>query len=144
MIEKIFATIFIGYFLVSLIYSFRATGMIRDARNKLHLEFFDFEKELNHKVEEYTCYSTGHPYTWSQVTYAEKVNELMESIHWTRFLPHWTGPATYSIKKDEEKRFIYIVSGEDDYDWTSLLHYEEWLESNKDVALAIRKYKSNT
>lgn len=88
---------------------------------------------------EYSFYSTGHPYVWVGISYEDAVKLLVNACRGFQGYPQ---PAQYSLKVDSNRKRAYLVSGERDFNFSKLMHYDEWIASNEDVAKNIANYKS--
>ena len=98
-------------------------------------------------IGEYEFFTTGHPDVWVQTNYKDLCKIIGSSC---RGVPGSTvgsyivGPANVFVKINEEKKAIYvIVSGSESTkcEWPQLMHYQEWVESNKALAERIAEYK---
>ena len=100
----------------------------------------DFESSLQSSLPSYRAFTNNHPYVWGEVDYESWKNEYIKSI--TIGVGGSADCPELSIRVIEATRSIYLVSGTEQFDWTSLYHYEEWIESNSQVAERIRRFKS--
>ena len=103
----------------------------------------NLEAELKDDISKYKIYTTGHPYTWSEVSYEEKFSYIVNSAGWSLYFPWWHKACPFVTKVDENNKFIYIVTEHDNFDWSKLKHYDEWLKSNENVAKNIENYKNS-
>ncbi|NQD38295.1 hypothetical protein HPT27_14805 [Permianibacter sp. IMCC34836] len=109
-------------------------------RDLSKMKLSEFESSLQSPLSSYQAYTNNHPYVWGEVDYNQCKDEYLRSIS--------LGPnlSTYcpkvSLRVIESTKSIYLVAGTDQFDWSSLYHYEEWIESNKEVSERIREYKS--
>ena len=74
---------------------------------------------------EYKYFSTGHPYTWTEIS----EDEVLDMVKWSTIgyrapLPI---PPQLLLHVNEEKRAVYIVTHQQQFDWNSLAHYEDYV-----------------
>lgn len=108
---------------------------------KFWVEITLFKKSLKYPIQDYQCFSTGHPYVWVEVLFDDVCDEIDKTLYQTHIFT-WR-KASFSLKNDEEKKRIYIVHG-NKFNWNKLKHYDEWIESKKEVANRIALYKKNS
>ena len=111
----------------------------REALAKLN----KLEAEIECDISEYKIYTTGHPYTWSEVTYDKKFDYIINSSGWDLYIPWWHKACSFVTKVDEHNKFIYIVTNREKFDWSKLQHYDQWLESNNEIENNIKKHKDS-
>ena len=108
--------------------------------NEAIKRFQMFQEKLTGIKSDYRFYTTGHPYTWSETS--EK--EIYESFKNLKYSRH-ARPNDYLLNSNEQEKAIYIVyTRAKSFDWSSLLHYDEWLKNKEATRGAIAKYKSHT
>jgi hypothetical protein len=105
----------------------------------LNHRFEEVKASLLYPFDEYTTYSNNHPYVWGEVDFEQTRRWLFESVNAKNFVPN---RLKFSLKKDDDIRAIYIGVGTESFDWSSLKHYEEWLESNQEVSQNILKNRN--
>lgn len=126
---------FAMFFLVYAPIKIKALNQI--ARKKME----EFERSLSHPVSEYECYSTGHPYTWTKIDYSD-FSSTVESAGFCKALPFFSYPQVISARVDEGGKRLYLVTRDLSFDWDSLMHYDEWLKSKKEVSERIAAHKA--
>ncbi|VUD67645.1 hypothetical protein TDB9533_03907 [Thalassocella blandensis] len=89
----------------------------------------------------YKFYTNGHPYVWDEVSLYDAIKLIELSVTGAHGVP--IDPPVYSIKIDEDKKNIYIVPHKVAYDFSKLKHYQEWLDSQREAAKNIAKYKNS-
>ena len=100
---------------------------------------------IKNEIEEYKFYTTGHPYVWVESSYEElctTIKSMCNSVP-SQSVVKIIGPANVFVKVNQEKRAIYVVVTEPidiNNRWPDLMHYDEWLESNKSISENIIKY----
>ncbi len=110
----------------------------------------DFEAILNNlksalvaPIEEYVTFTDGHPYTWTEVKFETLVAEVRKCIprRWRINFPYYP-KMTCWFRVDNENRRIYLVPYVFEFeDAGSLMHYQDWLESEPDVRKKIAEYR---
>jgi len=74
--------------------------------------------------DEYKYFSTGHPYTWSEIS----EDEALDLVKWSTIgLKGAPIPPQLLLHVNETKKAIYIVTHQKDYNWNSLTHYEDYV-----------------
>jgi len=88
---------------------------------------------------EYSFYTTGHPYVWVSINYQDALKHLVNACRGHKGIPI---AAVYSLKIDEDRKHVYLVCGIDNFNFSKLMHYDEWLLSNSEIAKNIAAYKN--
>jgi len=138
----------LGSFLIfiALIYIFylmlRAPEKIKKSNDHAKAKLLNFEKSLSRPITEYKAYSIGHPYTWVEIRYENFFKSITTSASFSRFPPYWDKAHTFCTKVDEDNKRIYLIPRHTKYDWERLMHYDEWIESNREVAENIAIYQN--
>jgi hypothetical protein len=82
-------------------------------------------------VSEYSFYTTGHPYVWVESSYDEMLASVEESCIGFQGTPQ---PARYKMRlSSEHKKIYYVANGLTTLDFGDLMHYDEWLDSKKQL-----------
>lgn len=118
---------------------------ISESKQAVKEAFATFEKNLRSSVSGYQAYTNNHPYVWGEADYKELYQSILDSARWSlRPNSAWPHRASeFSLRVDEERMAIYVAIGYSDFDWSSLYHYQEWLQSMADVGEAIKKHKES-
>ena len=110
-------------------------------------EIDKFYENLDMGLDEYKFFGRGHPYVW--VEFSRKVAEDIV-LRSCEIVPFPGSPFNFYDKSQRllyarsDLKHIYIVDrGETDRS-TDLLHYQEWLDSQKQVAESIARHKRNS
>ncbi len=102
------------------------------------LKLNQFLQALPDDTSTYTFYTDGHPYVWVE-TSLESIQDQIKQSH----QHHQPYGLTYEVQANEQRKAIYFVSiYRGKVAWPSLMHDDEWAESNKKVAENIRRYKA--
>ena len=89
--------------------------------------FTEFEDSLCDAVETYRCFTNNHPQVWGDTNYREIKEEVIDSPRIEpRSLLFFLFGDEFSLKADEDRKFVYVARGSDTFDWDSLCHEEEW------------------
>lgn len=88
----------------------------------------------------YKYYTNGHPYVWVESSYTGFLESIKYSAEGYRGMPQ---TPIYSIKVDDNSKSIYFVNRIENFDFNQLMHYQEWIDSNKQVSENIREYKNS-
>jgi hypothetical protein len=99
---------------------------------------------LKNNINEYSFYSTGHPYVWVDSNKIKMEKQIISTC--TRSFPGsdiYYDKAIYSLKIDQNNKSIYYVTDIENFDFNSLMHYQEWLDSQQQVAQNIAKHKNS-
>ena len=104
------------------------------------------KKELSKCVEESNCeesavsfYTDGHPYVWVESTKQELEKILDQSCIG---LQGASKPSSCKFKINKSTNSVYVVTENNIDKMSTLMHYQEWLDSNKIVAENIAKNKN--
>lgn len=82
----------------------------------------------------------NHPHVWVETTIDDAKNSIILAIPHIRGFS--SGKALYQTKIDIDKNAIYLViCVNKNSPWPNLMHYDEWIESNKVYADRIELYK---
>ena len=105
-------------------------------------EFKERCGECYDEKQGYRFYTNGHPYVWVEINYQEFLELMDDGIylkgqHGNKIFPRFS----YDINKDSKQ--VYVVPLVKDFNFSSLKHYQEWLDSQKQVAENIAKYKNS-
>jgi hypothetical protein len=119
---------------------------ISESRRSVEERFATFEASLVAEIPKYETFTNDHPYVWDDSNYFEMYEYILGSARWHFSPSHvWPNKATpFSLRVNEERKSIYIAVGSNSFDWSSLYHYDEWLESMADVGKAINEHKGST
>ena len=78
---------------------------------------------------DYKFYSTGHPYTWTEIS----EDEALDMVKWSAIgLYGMPIPPQLLLHVSEDKKAVYIITHQRKFDWKSLVHYEDWIRKDKD------------
>lgn len=139
-LTKVIAWCFCGYAIWHLLTNqMKISASNKAAKHKLD----SFEASLEKDISAYTVYTNGHPYNWSEYSYEKLCKKVLNSAGWSLVIPWWHEASSFVTKVDESRKMIYFIVGHNDFEWGSLKHYDEWLDSNKKVSKNIAKYKSS-
>ncbi|WP_444918316.1 hypothetical protein [Microbulbifer sp. JMSA003] len=89
----------------------------------------------------YTFYTDNHPYVWGEIE-KEAITGLVRAAA-TGFRGIPQDPPIYCYEVDDYNKRFYFIAGQKRFDFKSLKHYQEWLDSQKEVAENIRKYNAS-
>ena len=104
-------------------------------RDKLTLEYPNlFEGQ-------YKFYTDNHPYVWEEVPEEEFINLIKAAATGARGVPLDPPICCYKINIESEK--FYFVAGKRNFNFSSRMHYHEWLDGQKEVAQNIAKHKNS-
>jgi hypothetical protein len=105
----------------------------------------NFEENLSSLAhnENIKIFTNEHPYVWVENTANEARQKIKDSCPRGKF-GLAAGLAKYQIKVDRENSHIFVaLNTSPKQQWPALKLYEEWLESNKQVAENIAKHTAN-
>lgn len=106
--------------------------------------FFEFEKCLVKldQSKKITVFINNHPYVWVETTIDDARRSIMSAIPCAQGFSY--AKSLYLTKIDINKNAIYLViCANKNSTWPNLMHYEEWIESNKVYADRIELYKKS-
>ena len=97
------------------------------------------------EIKDYKFYTTGHPYVWVESSYEEicKTIKSMCNTFPSYGVVKVVGAANVFVRVSKENRAVYVVVTEPidtNTKWPNLMHYDEWMESNKPTSENIIKY----
>lgn len=117
--------------------------VIRYRKAKIQQRFDELENGLANELVDYTCFTNNHPYVWGEIDYSAEKASMIEECKWTYAgtTPVPGGDLKFSLKADDSLKALYIAHHSENFDWNSLHHYEEWLESMREVGENIERYK---
>ncbi|WP_461515917.1 hypothetical protein [Porticoccus sp.] len=91
------------------------------------------------KKNEFLYYTNGHPYVWVETS----LKDIEEEIRNSKYV-RGVVPENFSISIDENRKSVYFVhTPRKKFKFDDLHHYDEWIESQKEVAENIAKYKNS-
>lgn len=88
----------------------------------------------------YSYFTNNHPYVWGEVDHDELMGLIEMSATGIRRIP--VDPPNFCSRVDEERKRFYFVYHKRDFDFSTLMHYQEWLDSQSKVAENIERYKN--
>lgn len=88
----------------------------------------------------YKYYTNGHPYVWVEISYTGLLESIKFSCDGHRGMPQ---TPLYSIKVDDINKSVYFVNRTDCFDFNQLMHYQQWIDLNKQVSENITRYKNS-
>ena len=96
--------------------------------DEIPARFDEFESSLRREVDEYTCFTNNHPHVWGEENYQRLKQQIINSpyIDGRNLLMFFIFGDEFSLKADEDQKYIYIALGTEKFDWDSLCHEEEW------------------
>ena len=96
--------------------------------DEIYARFDEFEKSLCSGVDEYTCFTNNHPHVWGKENYHRLKEKVINSprIDARNLLMFFIFGDEFSLKADEDKKYIYVALGTEKFEWDSLCHEEEW------------------
>ena len=109
---------------------------------RLSLKEFDAVlQELGN--ENIKAFTNSHPYVWVENSIEETRKKIMASCPRSRYGTA-AALAKYQLRVNHEQKYIYVALNKNSKDaWPELKIYEEWLESNREVAENIARYNEN-
>lgn len=98
----------------------------QEAFDKLH--GYILANEL--KAKGLIFYTTGHPYTWSEITYQEVLKRIKNDC-WAQFTTAMIPkPSSFLLRANKERNALHIVFNEkEEFDWSSLKYYDEYIKN---------------
>jgi len=93
-------------------------------RNQAFDQFESAMMKLKSPRAEYKYFSTGHPYTWTEISEDEALDMVKWSTIGYRGAPI---PPQLLLHVNEGKKAIYIITHQRKFDWSSLAHYEDYV-----------------
>lgn len=86
--------------------------------------------ELDSSIDEYTVFTDGHPYTWTEIEFDELVRNMRKELLTQWGIGGWIPQrkefsSWYRI--DNAKKRIYIVPFVSSFDDGKLMHYEDYI-----------------
>lgn len=118
----------LGFILPELMKQHRS---VKPSKQKMLGRFNQLEYELLFPITDYHCYQTGHESVWLDADYEEFKQSILDSYYIDKH--HGTKDfQVFLYKLDEAEKKIYFATanyGEEfeNYDWSRLLHHEEWV-----------------
>ncbi len=136
--------LFVVFLFFCLAYYSWGNKRISQSRKATQKEFSNLE--VRYELSDYKCYTYNHPEVWGEVDYLVYKTEIISSARWRFSVNHIPWPqktVNFCLNIDTHNKEIYLVRGYKTFDWDKLQHYEQWLESKKEMAERIAKYKAN-
>jgi len=86
---------------------------------------------IGKSLEEVKIYSTGHPYTWCEIT-LEDLNKNIKDNSWFIFSPiPVPKKVDFLLNFNSSKNALHIVfTSKKSFDWESLQYYEEFIKKS--------------
>ena len=104
--------------------------LIESNKSEVYNEAMKEVEKLYNRLEgdakDYTFYSTGHPYTWTEYDKGELESRLINACKthvWPAFFYQYSKPK-YVVEIDEKNKHIFWVIGKSEFDFNSLKIYE--------------------
>ena len=110
-------------------------------------EIIDVYEDLKAGVDEYVFFGRGHPYVWtefSRETAEDIVLRSCEIISFPGSPFNFYDESQSHLYARSDLKHIYVVDRGETDSSTDLLHYQEWLDSQKQVGENIARYKGSS
>ena len=94
----------------------------------------DIYRSLPVDVQEYSFYTrSSHPQVWDKIDRKSIEEIVLDSCEYHQIgMPFsFVQNAQYSLKVDDHRKAIYVVVGEDEFDFSKMAHYEDWINTSK-------------
>lgn len=126
-------------------------GLAYISRNAFNNEIEKIAKEYYGKLNleypdlfggEYRFYTDNHPYVWGEIPEEEFMGLLKAAATGAYGVPRNSPIFCHAI--NVKNRCFYFIAGKDKFDFSSRMHCQEWLDSKKELAQNIAKYKNST
>jgi hypothetical protein len=102
---------------------------------------------LEVEPEEYQFFGRGHPYVWTKFPREEAENIVVRSCRIDTYpgapFTLYGDPQQCLCVRNDLKHIYVVPRGESDTS-SDLLHYQEWLDSHKEVSENIARYKESS
>lgn len=89
--------------------------------------------QLEGDIASYRFFTTGHPEVWIERPKLQIEKAILRSCdRWYvgSIIPIY-GTGEFSFKAHESARSVYLVPGTAEFDFSSRVHYEEWVSGRK-------------
>lgn len=80
--------------------------------------------------------TSGHPYVWVDSSISDLQKLVEAAVTGVRGMPR--DPPFYSCKWDSDKRRFYFVPCTNNFDFDSLVHYEDYVPKEKRYTVKVR------
>jgi len=112
-------------------------------RDRIAQKYFDQLKLKYPEVfdDSFSIYTDNHPYVWGEVPKEEFKSLFEMSVSGARGAP--LDPPMYCYKIDVVAKRFYFIPLKTQFDFSSRMHYREWLDSQKEVSERIENYKKS-
>ena len=94
----------------------------------------DIYRSLPVDVQEYSFFTrSSHPQVWDEIDRQSLEDRVLSSCeeHQIGMPFSFVQDAQYSLKVDDYRKAIYIVVGESDFDFSKMVHYEDWINPSQ-------------
>ncbi len=141
--DLIIVSIFLLIIIIPLVYLF--IYILKGYRSSAIKKIQKFINDNNIQSSNLRLYSTGHPYTWCEISNDELITKIKEnSVSSLSGVGPTPKPVKFLLNYNKNRHALHIVfTDKITFDWNSLLHYDEWLESKESLAENISKYKNS-
>lgn len=89
----------------------------------------------------YRFYTDNHPYVWGEVPEEDFIALVKAAATGAKGVPLDPPICCYSI--NTKTQCFYFIPGKDSFDFSRRMHYQEWLDSQADIARNIAHYKNS-
>jgi len=115
--------IFGGYIVISKSYN----NYVSMAMEQLN----DFINEQSENPKKVKFYSTGHPYTWCEISYDELLKKIKEDC-WFIYSPiPVPKKSRFLLAYNTDRNALHIVlTTKKEFDWDSLKYYDEYVKNS--------------
>jgi hypothetical protein len=99
------------------------------------------------QLDEYLFFGRGHPYVWTEFSKETAEDIVVRSCE---IRPYPGCPfSLYDLSKNHlysshDLKHIYIVPRGETDETSNLLHYQQWIDSHKEIGENIARYKKNS
>lgn len=120
----------------------RSIRNAKSAGSELDSFVLQLKAELTGSIENYSFYTDGHPYTWTEVDFEELLSDMRKQLP-----KRWVAGGIGHYRKfccwcrvDNPNLRVYLVPDVLDFDASGLMHYEDWVNSSGEVAENIARH----
>ncbi len=82
------------------------------------------KESMDSNIDGYSFYINNHPTFWGESSYSEIENKISGCIGWVVYPLFYPKRLKFDIKVCNEKKRIFFAYGKENFDWSSLVIYE--------------------
>jgi hypothetical protein len=104
--------------------------VIRENKRNAAAKLDDLKSHIDSEIHSYSFYINNHPYFWGKSSYPEIEDTISNSSGWVVYPLFYPKRLIFDIKACNKTKRIFFANGKYNFDWDSLLVYEDTITKN--------------